>query len=100
MSKKKGKQKGVKWKVVLSILFLIIFIACQSIFGMLRQSFQASIAPNQVNDSIIEYSLINVLITSEIVPLSIVALFLFVYGVMWYSNIKILITNLLKRKEN
>ncbi len=76
-----------KVKVIISIGDIFCYIFSLKFYRIFEDSFLSSLATNQVNDSIISYSLIRQLIETNILLILITILFLLPILFMWIPNI-------------
>lgn len=73
----------VTWRVVVSVLLAVVSYAANSVYGVFRTSFEASMAVKQVEDSVVTYSLVQQLLTTNVVGNTLLMVFVLSMLLIW-----------------
>ena len=73
------------WRVVVSVLMAVLFYATNSAYGVFRTSFEASMAVKQVEDSVVTYSLVQQMLSTNVVSSTLLIVFVVTMLLVWGS---------------
>ena len=78
----------LKGRIVSTIVLFLSMLFIVDMFKTVRSSLMASMAVNQLKDSIVIYSFTQKIITSDWILLTICLVFIFTIVLIWYKPIK------------
>jgi len=92
--------KSNKLGIVLSMALLITGIFALGAYGTFASSFEASLAVGQLNDSIVEYSLIQKVIVGNLIPSVIIFITALLMTLFLAPLVKSILNESTKKKED
>ena len=71
------------WRVVVSVLMAVLFYFANGVYSVFRTSFEASMAVKQVEDSVVTYSLVQQMLSTNVVASTLALVFFVSMLLIW-----------------